>query len=184
MPEIERSVREKALFDTEQNNRNKDAKQEDLQWHADRLAEKRMRFIREKLEEGGIGKNGLDFSKESTLNLLSFGDKELREKLSAAYRDKSDVDGYMDAYYRTPEGRAERTEAVNNAEASLQGIKEKRTEGFWNTVGAMFGDIAISGADAVVAVALSDIPHAAATLIIIIYETPFFTIAEQERVRH
>ena len=49
---------------------------------------------------------------------------------------------------------------------------------------ALIGDIAISGADAVVAVALSDIPHAAATLIIIIYETPFFTIAEQERVRH
>lgn len=146
MPEIERSVREKALFDTEQNNRNKDAKQEDLQWHADRLAEQRIKFIKEKLEEGGIGKNGLDFSKDSTLNMLSFGDKELRERLAAAYRDKSDIDGYMEAYYRTPEGKSERINAVNNTEASLQAIKERRSSGFWKTVGAMFGDLAISGA--------------------------------------
>lgn len=140
MPEIERSIRERALFDTEQNNRNKDASREAIEYHANKEADRRIKQFREKIEKEGTA----GFSGESLASYLAFDDEELRDKIASAYNDKDAVDKYMQAYYQSPEGKAERTREADNAKVMVDELKGKRSQGFWNTVGGMFGDMAIS----------------------------------------
>ena len=141
MPDIERVIKEKALFDTEQNNRNKNASEKAIQYHADKEAERRMKQFREKIEkEGSAGFSERDF------DYYIGNDQELKDKIHAAFTDKDEFDGYMKAYYQTPEGKEEQVQMINDADNALQGIKGKRSENFWQSVGGMFGEMGLAAA--------------------------------------
>lgn len=140
MPDIERSIRERALFDTEQNNRNKSASQDAIQYHADKLAEHRIKQFRDKIEKEGVA----GFDAGQMTKYLAFDDEDLRGKIESAFKDKDEADRYMQAYHQSPEWKQEQLKGLEQTDAMLQGVKQQRKQNFLKTVGGMFADLGIS----------------------------------------
>ena len=141
IPEIERSIRDRAMFDVEADNRNKEASKEAIEYHGEKEAEKRIKAFHDLLDEHGIGKMGV--TEEIIDGDLSLKDDKLKEMIVDAIRKKENTKSYLDAYYKTPEGRADIASQTQGQIDVVHQMQEK-TGGFWSSLGGMIGDLAIS----------------------------------------